>query len=194
MQDADDFRRDDGTAADFSGWHINTNGMKPLSHLSSSERIIEPEDADSYAPEKDSFETDDLPELADDDGTSEMDRVRMNSMQRREIPQQPPKPNPTKPLPRANEIPRQPPRPQNIQPRPSQSQQRVEPAAPPQKREVPGTLESRLDPNELKMLAKHLLPSVDKINPEDYSKYSAMAIDFAFNFLNVWKEKIKLGE
>jgi len=186
MQDADDFRRDDGTAADFSGWHINTNGMKPLSHLSSSERIIEPENADSYTPEKDSFETDELPDLADDDGPSEMDRARMNNMQRREIPQQPPKPNPTKPLPRANEIPRQPPRPQ--------SQQRAESVIPSQKREVPGALESRLDPNELKMLAKHLLPSVDKINTEDYYKYSAMAIDFAFNFLNVWKEKIKLGE
>jgi hypothetical protein len=170
MQDADDFRRGDATAADFSNWHINTNGLKSM-RVSSSERIIEPEDPSEIKEEKDEFESDNLPELADDDAPPQ----RVNELPKEQSRVRPiAKPMPTRPLPKPGEIPREQPR--SV------------------KKEPPGMQEAMLDPNELKMLAKHLLPSVDKVSPEDYAKYSEMAIDFAFKFLNVWKEKIKLGD
>ena len=179
MEDADDFRRGNATAADFSNWHINTNGLKSMSRISSSERIIEPEDP-SMVKDEDEFEGDNLPELADGGEPTNLEKM---------IPPTPvkpiSKPMPTKPLPRPGEIPRKPVEPPRSPGNPVREEI---------KRDPPGTQEATLDPNELKMLAKHLLPSVDKVAPEDYTKFSGMAIDFAFTFLNVWKEKIKVGD
>lgn len=180
MEDADDFRGSNATAADFSNWNINTGGYKSMAKLQSSERIIEPEGEDAQQQEKDAFESDDLPELAGDDIAPQVSR---SVPEARNIPRPPPIPQRTapqsitKPLPRPDQIPKAPPK-------------------EPPRRDPPGTQEAVIDPVELKVLAKHLLPSVDKLqraSPEDYKEYSSRAIDLAFTFLKVWKEKIQIG-
>lgn len=53
--------------------------------------------------------------------------------------------------------------------------------------------EGFVKPNELKSIAVRLLPTVDKINKEDYLELSEKAIDFAFAFLKVWDNKVELS-
>lgn len=49
-----------------------------------------------------------------------------------------------------------------------------------------------VNPVELKNIAIRLMPSADKVNPEDYDMVCEKAIDLAFNFLKVWDLKIEI--
>lgn len=63
--------------------------------------------------------------------------------------------------------------------------------------EMPGVQQAYLNPNELKEIAIKLMPTVDRM--PDYTKESIRAvsenaINIAFEFLQVWNEKVSIGE
>ena len=61
-------------------------------------------------------------------------------------------------------------------------------------KEMPGTKEMSINPSELKSIAVRLLPTVDKVDEENYDSVCEKAIDLAFNFLKVWDLKVSIGE
>lgn len=60
-----------------------------------------------------------------------------------------------------------------------------------EKMELPNN-QKYVNPVELKNIAIRLMPSVDKVNSEDYDIICEKAIDLAFNFLKVWDLKVEI--
>ena len=70
-----------------------------------------------------------------------------------------------------------------------------------ERKEMPGVQQAYLNPNELKEIAIKLMPTVDKLmhniyeplNRDTMRNVSEAAINMAFEFLQVWSEKISIG-
>ena len=65
-----------------------------------------------------------------------------------------------------------------------------------EKRQRPGSNIFNINANsleEVKEMAKKLVPTVDKIKPEEYPIACELAINLALTFEGVWNEKINLG-
>lgn len=165
MEDMDDVRKPIGTVADFSDWKgVSAEGNFRHMKVSSSEKVIEP--------------------VENETGTSEEDAL-MNG------PVEPPVIKRRKAQPQVVEnsgvieSPRG-----DMNMREQQPQQQSKSFD-----ERPGAVrQAYLNPAELKQIAVKLMPTAEKIAPSDYEKVSEYAINLAFTFLNVWNQKVQVGE
>ena len=163
MEDMDDVRKPTGTVADFSGWK-GINAEGDFKHM----KVSSSEKV--------------IEPIENETGSSEEDML-MNT------PVEPPvykrKKQQTQEVnaPTPGETPRG-----NLD---------MQQSAPQENRsysERPGAIrQAYLNPAELKSVAIRLMPTVEKIVPNDYEKVSELAINLAFTFLNVWNQKVQIG-
>ena len=169
MFDMDEMRVPNGTVADFSNWNgIRADGnFKPMK-ITSSEKIIEPvEDAT----EEMQIEQ---PIIKRKMEKKEQKTEEVNKQEQMNKSPEPPILNKVEDFDKDSIV-----------------KEKVE------RSEMPGVQQAYLNPNELKEIAIKLMPTVDRM--PDYTKESIRtvsenAINIAFEFLQVWNEKVSIGE
>ena len=169
MFDMDEMRVPNGTVADFSNWKgIRSDGnFKPMK-ITSSEKIIEPvEDATEEIQVE-------QPIIKRKMEKKEQKTEEVNKQEQMNKSPEPPILNKVEDFDKD-----------------SIAKDKVE------RSEMPGVQQAYLNPNELKEIAIKLMPTVDRM--PDYTKESIRAvsenaINIAFEFLQVWNEKVSIGE
>lgn len=169
MFDMDEMRIPNGTAADFSNWNgVKADGnFKPMK-ITSSEKIIEPvEDATEEIQVE-------QPIIKRKMEKKEQKTEEVNKQEQMNKSPEPPILNKVEDFDKD-----------------SIAKEKVE------RSEMPGVQQAYLNPNELKEIAIKLMPTVDRM--PDYTKESIRAvsenaINIAFEFLQVWNEKVSIGE
>lgn len=169
MFDMDEMRVPNGTAADFSNWNgVKADGnFKPMK-ITSSEKIIEPvEDATEEIQVE-------QPVIKRKMEKKEQKTKEVNKQEQMNKSPEPPILNKVEDFDKD-----------------SIAKEKVE------RSEMPGVQQAYLNPNELKEIAIKLMPTVDRM--PDYTKESIRAvsenaINIAFEFLQVWNEKVSIGE
>ena len=169
MFDMDEMRVPNGTAADFSNWNgVKADGnFKPMK-ITSSEKIIEPVEE---ATEEMQIEQ---PIIKRKMEKKEQKTEEVNKQEQMNKSPEPPILNKVEDFDKD-----------------SIAKEKVE------RSEMPGVQQAYLNPNELKEIAIKLMPTVDRM--PDYTKESIRtvsenAINIAFEFLQVWNEKVSIGE
>ena len=169
MFDMDEMRVSNGTAADFSNWNgVKADGnFKPMK-ITSSEKIIEP------VGEQKIFSAEEQPIIKRKMEKKEQKTEEINKQEIMDNFPTPPKLNSVEDFAKD-----------------SIAKEKVE------RSEMPGVQQAYLNPNELKEIAIKLMPTVDRM--PDYTKESIRAvsenaINIAFEFLQVWNEKVSIGE
>lgn len=173
MFDMDEMRVPNGTAADFSNWNgvRADDNFKPMK-ITSSEKIIEPveESTEEIQVEQ--------PIIKRKMEKKEQKTEEINN-------QEPMNKSPEPPI--LNKV--------EDFAKDSIAKEKVE------RKEMPGVQQAYLNPNELKEIAIKLMPTVDKLmhniyeplNRDAMRNVSEAAINMAFEFLQVWNEKISIG-
>ena len=169
MFDMDEMRVPNGTVADFSNWNgIRADGnFKPMK-ITSSEKIIEPVEE---ATEEMQIEQ---PIIKRKMEKKEQKTEEVNKQEQMNKSPEPPILNKVEDFDKDSIV-----------------KEKVE------RSEMPGVQQAYLNPNELKEIAIKLMPTVDRM--PDYTKESIRtvsenAINIAFEFLQVWNEKVSIGE
>ena len=169
MFDMDEMRVPNGTAADFSNWNgVKADGnFKPMK-ITSSEKIIEPVEDTTEEIQVEQ------PIIKRKMEKKEQKTEEVNKQEQMNKSPEPPILNKVEDFDKD-----------------SIAKEKVE------RSEMPGVQQAYLNPNELKEIAIKLMPTVDRM--PDYTKESIRAvsenaINIAFEFLQVWNEKVSIGE
>lgn len=161
MEDMDEVRKASGTVADFSGWNVNNRFGKMK--VSSSEKVIEPETEPQQMPEGYINKTQQRKERQEFQTPEVVERSReQNPEERRQMYEQ----------------------------RQEQAQMQQQEQPQQQKREIPTYSININSLGEIKELAKSLLPTLERVKPEEYNIACELAIEYAMIFETIWGQKI----
>lgn len=160
MEDMDEVRKASGTVADFSGWNVNNRFGKMK--LSSSEKVIEPEPEPQQMPE----------------GYINKTQQRKENQHRQEF-------ETPEIVERSREQ-----NPEELRQAQEQMEQQAQVQEEQQKRDIPTYSININSLGEIKELAKTLLPTLEKVKPNEFAIASELAIEYAMTFEGVWGQKI----